>query len=325
MASPYLAELTYYFRGAYPPFVYQLNPSKIDDYIPVFISHTVTEEEFEKKLIFIKNNNYQTCTITELYYFITGNFIPKKPTICLTFDDGHESLYNIAFPLLNKYQLRATAFLVPLFINTPGWITWEQAKEMSDSKIIEFQSHTLEHKRIFTGNKIINYYSPGLFKNELGLDKPTIIINETETKDIPDGHPIYKMDSRMSNKLRYLERGNWEDKCQQEDAILYDLKESKKIIEEKLNKPIEHLAYPWGIGSQISQELSQKAGYKTNFWGVLPGIPYNKKGSDPYKLARLKDDYIFRLKGTGRYSLFKIFKEKFKRRKKATSESKDIY
>lgn len=325
MKNPYLLELSFFIKNAYPPFVCQLKPTPIKDYVPVFTSHSVNNKEFEETLIFLKENHYRAITVSELYNFIQGVFIPSSPTVCLTFDDGHKSLYEVAFPLLKKYNLTATAFIVPAFIGKPVWITWQQVEEMSKSGIIEFQSHTLEHKRIFINNKIIAYNHPGLFKNELGLDKPTIVLNGKETKDIPLGFPIYKMDSRMGDKPRYLDNGKWETTNEQYNAVLFDLAQSKKILEERLNKPILHLAYPWGIGGKPAQDLSKKAGFLTNFWGPIYRIPYNKIGSNPYKLVRLKDDYIFRLPGKGRKPLFKIFSEKLNRRKRVKMTGRDIY
>lgn len=252
MQNPFLFELSCYFLNAYPPFVHQLNPDIIKDYIPIFILHKVTKAEFEEKLLFLKQNNYRTITVSE------WKFSPRESAVCLTFDDGHKSLYEIAFPLLKKYNFSATAFIVPSFMDKPNWITWRQAEEMHRSGIIDLQSHTLEHKRI------------------------------------PD---------------------------MQEKEIFYDLSQSKKILEDRLNKPIEHLAYPYGRGSNISQKISKDTGYLANFWGPVCGIPYNKTDCDPYKLVRLKDDYIFRLPGKERKSLSSIFFKKTYRRIK----NKDIY
>lgn len=269
MQNPFLNELSYYLRNGYPPFVTQTNPEPIKDYIPVFISHKVNYTEFEEKLFFLKENGYSTITCNELLSFIHGRYPLIGPTVCLTFDDVHNSFYEDAFPLLKKYRFTAVAFIVPTFVGQSNWITWQGIEEMRRSGIVDFQSHTLEHK----------------------------------------------------DKSKFFFEGGEE----QYNAILLDLSQSKKILEEKLKKPIQHLAYPWSIGSKLSQELSRKAGYVTNFWGPIYGIPYNKIGCDPYKLVRLKDDYIFRLPGEGRKSLFNIFSHKLKRRKEAKALGINIY
>jgi peptidoglycan/xylan/chitin deacetylase (PgdA/CDA1 family) len=37
--------------------------------------------------------------------------LPDK-TVCITFDDGHKSNYQYVFPILKKYNLKATIFLI---------------------------------------------------------------------------------------------------------------------------------------------------------------------------------------------------------------------
>lgn len=102
-----------------------------------------------------------------------------------------------------------------------------------------------------------------------------------------------------------------------EDAAneIYDnLYTSKKILEERLGRAVNHLCYPFGIWSHLSTEMAKKAGLLSAFCSYIPGRQINRYGDDPYKIVRLKDDYIFRLPGRGRKSLLEIFTSKMKRR-----------
>ncbi len=101
-----------------------------------------------------------------------------------------------------------------------------------------------------------------------------------------------------------------------EKEIFDNLHTSKKILEERLEKPVNHLCYPFGIWSELSAEMAKKAGYLSAFCAYIPDRPMNKSGDDPCKIVRLKDDYIFRLPGKGRKSLSEIFLHKFWRRLK---------
>jgi len=92
-----------------------------------------------------------------------------------------------------------------------------------------------------------------------------------------------------------------------------DLKESKKTIESKLpGKTVSHLCYPWWEGCDLSIELSKKAGYLTNFWGIVEETrTSNRVGTNLFRIGRLLgDEFIFRLPGVGRKSLREIFKKK---------------
>ena len=105
----------------------------------------------------------------------------------------------------------------------------------------------------------------------------------------------------------------FESEEEQRESIFIDLSESKRIIENVLpGKTVNHLCYPWWAGSGLSTEISKKAGYLTNFWGIdEKRRSTNRVGDDPYRASRfLGDDYLFRLPGEGRKPLRKILEEK---------------
>jgi len=62
----------------------------------------------------------------------------------LTFDDGRASDYTEAFPVLMELGLRATFFVVPTAVDTPGYVTWSQLREMTAAGM-EIGSHSLTH------------------------------------------------------------------------------------------------------------------------------------------------------------------------------------
>jgi peptidoglycan/xylan/chitin deacetylase (PgdA/CDA1 family) len=62
----------------------------------------------------------------------------------LTFDDGAASDYIHVFPVLCELKLRATFFVVPSRVDTPGHVTWAQLREMVAAGM-EVGSHSLTH------------------------------------------------------------------------------------------------------------------------------------------------------------------------------------
>lgn len=120
------------------------------DIKPDLYNTTVTPSEFEEQLDYFLTNGYHSIFFDDLYNYINnkGN-LPSKPFI-LTIDDGYESNYAIAFPLLKKYRTKATIFIVASSVGkTPGrfaHFTWEQAKEMEKSGLVEIQNHGFYHK-----------------------------------------------------------------------------------------------------------------------------------------------------------------------------------
>lgn len=68
----------------------------------------------------------------------------ERRPVLLTFDDGHASNYEVAFPALAEYGMRADFFVNPANVGTPGFATWAQLREMSDAGM-SIQSHGYDH------------------------------------------------------------------------------------------------------------------------------------------------------------------------------------
>ena len=131
------------------------NPRKSGKYV-------LTLEQFEKDLMFLKSKGYQSVTVRQLIEFSQGNGeIPVK-SILITFDDGQETLYEYALPLLEKYGFTAMGFVVGALADyyteiddhnlNYSYLNWQEIKEMSDGNIIEIESHSFDlHKN--TGNR----------------------------------------------------------------------------------------------------------------------------------------------------------------------------
>jgi hypothetical protein len=115
-----------------------------------------------------------------------------------------------------------------------------------------------------------------------------------------------KVRKRVGNGNERYEKGD-----EQRESIFIDLRESRSMIEKYLpGSEVVHLCYPWYTGSDLSVSLSKEAGYRTNFWGIMPVGRCSRPGDDPYKISRIEDRYIFRLPGVGRKRLRQILMEK---------------
>lgn len=109
------------------------------------IDLSVTPQDFERQLQFLRTNDYTAISLYDLYDHLTlGRSLPPKPVV-LTFDDGYRDQYENAFPLLKKYGMAGTFFLSTDFINAgnPNYLTWKMVREMSDAGMrIESQGRT---------------------------------------------------------------------------------------------------------------------------------------------------------------------------------------
>ena len=97
---------------------------------------------FKQFLITAKSNNQVIVSIND---WSKNNF----GDLAFSFDDGYLSDYEVVFPLLIKFNIFATFFIVPEFVNQKGYMTWIQIKEMSDAGM-EIGSHSMTHPYMTT-------------------------------------------------------------------------------------------------------------------------------------------------------------------------------
>lgn len=128
--------------------------SSAESPVPILVYHLVTDnifskntdlfvkpEEFDKQMELISKNGYTPIFADELSQ--AGNY--KKPII-ISFDDGYIDNYENVFPIIKKYNLRITIFVITDMIDTENHLTSAQIKEMSRSGYVSIQSHTVTHR-----------------------------------------------------------------------------------------------------------------------------------------------------------------------------------
>ena len=110
---------------------------------------TIHTDQFEAEMKYLADNGYHTITPAELIAaWDEGKELPEKPVI-ITFDDGYVDNYKNAYPILQKYGLKGTIFIVSDYIGTyPNYLTWAMAEEMQSSGLIDIESHTLSHAQL---------------------------------------------------------------------------------------------------------------------------------------------------------------------------------
>ncbi|MGM7683300.1 polysaccharide deacetylase family protein [Cytobacillus sp. Hm23] len=128
--------------------------------VPVLMYHTfdvegkfnsinTTPDRFEEQIKKLKEEGYSTITLEQFVNYVNGNAgLPKNP-IMITIDDGYESVYTEAYPIIKKYNINATVFPIGSDVESGErfdlpMMDWGQMKEMYDEGLVEIQSHTYD-------------------------------------------------------------------------------------------------------------------------------------------------------------------------------------
>ena len=95
----------------------------------------------EEQIVYLLENGYTPIWFEDLEHVEDY----EKPVL-LTYDDGWSNNYTDLLPLLEKYHVKATVFVVINFFPEGGsHLTEEQAMEMYNSGWVQLQSHTMSH------------------------------------------------------------------------------------------------------------------------------------------------------------------------------------
>jgi len=206
---------------------------------------SVSPESFARQMEFLHKNNYNVVTLEEAIPYIQKKKKTPPKTLAITFDDGYRNNYICSYPVLKKYNIPATIFVIVKRVGKPGYLNWEEIREMSDSGLITIGSHTMSH--------------------------------------------LWLPDVKA-------------------EALQYELRESKRILEEKLGKSVKTLCYPIGAFDEKVEKAVKEAGYSC---AVTTNPGRGTPADDIYAIKRIKisrtsdNMFVFWVETSGIYTWIK--------------------
>ena len=208
--------------------------------ITIVIFHHIDEKYFPlfEKLIFQLKNEFDFISPFDFELFLSGKNNINSKKLLLTFDDGYKSNYFIAKHILDPLNIKSIFFVNPNFAKIKN--RSEQIKFMKNNFF--FSNSNLDNSEI----------SPMTFSDMKKL--------------IKKGHYI------GSHTLNHKRLSKLESKKDLNNEIVM----SKVVLEEKLNTPINHFAYPFGDINSISSEAMKLAIQHYQFiYSGIRGINYS--------------------------------------------------
>jgi len=96
----------------------------------------ISADAFERQVAFL--SEFCECiTISDLTERIKGGerISRGKPVVCVTVDDGYSDFYEVAFPILGKYQVPATFYVTTGFVDRASWLWYDRLKWIVDNNV----------------------------------------------------------------------------------------------------------------------------------------------------------------------------------------------
>jgi peptidoglycan/xylan/chitin deacetylase (PgdA/CDA1 family) len=260
------------------------------------------------------NYLYKTCKIVSLDDFLEihrSNAAIPDNTVVLTFDDGYRSNYTEVYPILKKYKMPATIFLTVNMIGTGKVLWWSKVRFAITNTKRQFVQIDAKRWKLTT---------PG--SRERAIQKICRLL-----KGIPEQLRSHKVDELITpldikvDDSELPQMLSWEQvKEMSDNGITFgahtlnhpvltkipledarkEIADSKRVLEEKIQKPVKYFAYPYGNETDFNEDIKnivRDSGY-TCALTFMGG--YNDQNSDIFALGRMalnmnKPDLAFAL------------------------------
>ena len=134
-----------------------LNENNLGKKVPVLMYHAVSDNPWGDTTLFVSIKNFEL----QMKYLYDNGYTPlflceidnakiyDKP-IVITFDDGYKNIYDYAYPILKKYNIKSSFYLITDWLDGETYITPQMAIELDKSKLFEIGVHTKTHVKLGT-------------------------------------------------------------------------------------------------------------------------------------------------------------------------------
>lgn len=228
----------------------------------------------------------------------------SKPLAAITFDDGYKDFIDYSIPILHKYSMPASMFIVTDCIekNLPTWTyiidyVFEHTKKLAlkdfnyPSLNKEFQkTKWINNEDRITYGKKFKQYLKGIPSTTRSAIIQNLLSNFDDTSS-PTGQMLTWNDIKQiksagfdigSHSVTHVTLATVED----DNELKYELLESKKQLKEKAGIDPTVFSYPCGSYNKRVKEFTKDAGYKAGL--AVNRQLYNPAKNDLFEVPRIE-------------------------------------
>ena len=108
---------------------------------------SVAPADLDAQLRVLVQRGYVSVTLDDLVAARQGETVLPPRAAVLTFDDGYADFYTAAWPILQRYGLSATIYIISGKLGQPGYLACDQLRELADAGVT-VAAHSVTHPRL---------------------------------------------------------------------------------------------------------------------------------------------------------------------------------
>ena len=213
----------------------------------------------------------EVCTILQ-------NRERRKKFVAFTFDDGYLDTLHTALPIFQKYGLPLTVNLTTDFVENPAKIWWYRLERvLIQRNSLTFQlggeKRTLEALTSSQKNSAFDAIARVVrgmvkehrdeFLNQLFNQNP---VSGSDERLTMNWNEIRQLASDMRVTFGAHSVSHCDFNQMTDDQVLFEMNESRAIIQRQTGRKVEHFAYPFGGRNSVGSRefaLAKCCGFKT--------------------------------------------------------------
>jgi peptidoglycan/xylan/chitin deacetylase (PgdA/CDA1 family) len=284
----------------------------------------ITPEALEKTIQYFAQRNYQVYSPDDLFQFLAGKKEAEKPFVLFTFDDGYVDNLTYAYPIFQKNNVPFTIHVSTCFPERTAILWWYLLEDLilrnehltfeHEGKTYDFKCETKEDKsqayavtrKLF---KFANIHEREqltksvLLANNLDLRQKVdeIALTWSQLKQLA-ADPLVTISAHTAN--------HYVLSSLKDEEVKFEISESKRILEEKLNRQIDHFAYPFGNRLEaesrefhIAADCGFKTAMTTRTGNIFPAHSSHLMTLPRHDLAQLSLPHDLDLIASGAFSM----------------------
>jgi len=254
---------------------------------------------FLNQIRYLKEN-YRVVSLEQLTRELLDS-AKVPPTLAITFDDGYRDLYTHALPVLQKYEIPATIYLIGRSMES-GEAPWYDRvfASLAATRVTSLEVDTNGLRQFYLSTPSLRRAAAWeivCYLRSIPDTERQMWCAEFERRFPP---PSELLEGRMLNwdQVRAMRGAGisfgahtmTHPSVSQLDssALQYEIVHCKKLLETELDSPVQDFAYPfgkWSDGSSAAQNLLVQASYRS---AVTTIEGFNSSGDSPLMLRRFQ-------------------------------------
>lgn len=115
--------------------------------------YTISVSQFESHMKYLSENGYTTYFMDEIEQYMDGEIDVPEKAVALTFDDGLKNFNTVVKPILEKYNLKGTCFVIGKHLTSDNK-SMLKTEDIVNTENVQYFSHS--HNLHYGSGKGIN-------------------------------------------------------------------------------------------------------------------------------------------------------------------------